>query len=61
MGPCGFLVVVPVKDVTPLEMSADDAMKIVISGGILASDIFVPPDSLGGATVSPTVTVDEAN
>ncbi len=57
----GFLVVVPVKDVTPLEMSADDAMKIVISGGILASDIFIPPASLDAEAVSPEpVTVDEA-
>jgi len=41
----GFLVLVGVKDVTPLDMSVDDAMKIIISGGILASELFVPPKS----------------
>ena len=41
----GFLVVVGVKDVTPLDMSVDDAMKIIISGGILAADLFTPPVS----------------
>ena len=38
----GFLVVVPINDVIVTEMSVDDAMKIVISGGILAREIFVP-------------------
>lgn len=32
----GFLVIVPAEDVTPLAMSVDDAMKVVMSGGILA-------------------------
>ena len=41
----GFLVLVGVKDVTPLDMSVDDAMKIIISGGILASELFTPPES----------------
>jgi len=41
----GFLVVVGVKDVTPLDMSVDDAMKVIISGGILAADLFTPPES----------------
>ena len=36
----GFLVIVPAKDVTPTEMSVDDAMKVVISGGILAGQEF---------------------
>ncbi len=36
----GFLVMVPAKDVTPTEMSVDDAMKVVISGGILACQEF---------------------
>jgi len=39
----GFLVVVAAKDVTPTEMSVDDAMKMVISSGILASDVFLAP------------------
>lgn len=36
----GFLVMVPAKDVTHTEMSVDDAMKVVISGGILAGRVF---------------------
>jgi uncharacterized membrane protein len=36
----GFLVFVPAKDVTPMDMSVDDAMKVVISGGILADQEF---------------------
>ncbi len=36
----GFLVMVHAKDVTPTEMSVDDAMKVVISGGILAGQEF---------------------
>ncbi len=58
----GFLAVVPVRDVIPLEMSVDDAMKVIISGGILASDLFIPPASLDGEAVSPEpVTVEEAD
>ena len=45
----GFLVLVGIKDVTPLDMSVDDAMKVIISGGILAGDLFVPPQSPGWA------------
>ncbi|PKB80787.1 MAG: hypothetical protein BZY88_08045 [SAR202 cluster bacterium Io17-Chloro-G9] len=36
----GFLVIVPSKDVTNTEMSVDEAMKVVISGGILAGQEF---------------------
>ena len=36
----GFLVFVPAGDVTPTTMSVDDAMKVVISGGILADQEF---------------------
>ena len=36
----GFLVMVPAKEVTHTEMSVDDAMKVVISGGILAGRVF---------------------
>ena len=32
----GFLVIVREKDVTPTELSVEDAMKVVISGGLLA-------------------------
>ena len=38
----GFLVVMPLQDVIVTEMTVDDAMKIIISGGILAREIFVP-------------------
>ncbi len=36
----GFLVMVAAKDVTHTDMSVDDAMKVVISGGILAGRVF---------------------
>ena len=39
----GFLIVVPSKDVIPTDFSVDDAMKIIISGGILAGSIMVDP------------------
>ena len=38
----GFLVVVAMKDVMPTDISVDDAMKIIVSGGILAKEIFTP-------------------
>ncbi len=41
----GFLVLVGVDEVTPLDISVDDAMKIIISGGILAGELFTPPAS----------------
>ena len=53
----GFLVVVGVKDVTPLDMSVDDAMKIIISGGILASELFTPSPNASDAQRSPPLTV----
>ena len=36
----GFLIVVALSDVTPTDISVDDAMKIIVSGGILANEIF---------------------
>ena len=49
----GFLVVVPIEEVIATEMSVDDAMKIIISGGILAREIFVPyTDDSHGMTMS---------
>ena len=39
----GYLVFVPRESVVPLEMSVEDAMKMVLSSGIV-----VPPDSLKG-------------
>lgn len=38
----GFLVLMPLSEVTLTEMSVDDAMKMIISGGILAKEILVP-------------------
>jgi len=36
----GFLVIVPASDVTPIDMSVEDAMRVVISGGILTAQVF---------------------
>ena len=36
----GYLVVVPSDQVTPTDISVDEAMRMIISGGILAGDIF---------------------
>jgi uncharacterized membrane protein len=56
----GFLVVAPLKDVIVTEMSIDGAMKMVISGGILAKDMFVSSTSPNGTpTDQAQVTVDE--
>lgn len=46
----GFLVIAPEKSVTHTEMSVDDAMRVIISGGILAGRVFrqfgvVPQDT----------------
>jgi uncharacterized membrane protein len=57
----GFLVVVPARDVMATQLSVDDAMKMVISGGILAGEIFrqprVKPDEI--ATPQVPVTFDQ--
>ncbi len=36
----GYLVVVPVSQVIPTDISVDEAMRMIVSGGILAGDIF---------------------
>ena len=36
----GFLVIVPASDVTPTDMSVEDAMRVVISGGIRLDSVF---------------------
>jgi uncharacterized membrane protein len=36
----GYLVVVPTKDVTQTNMSVEEAMKIIVSGGILVGNAF---------------------
>jgi uncharacterized membrane protein len=43
----GFLVIVPASEVTPTDMSVEDAIKVVISGGILTAQVF---QRLGVAT-----------
>ena len=48
----GFLVIVPAKDVISSNMTVDDALKILVSGGILARDIYIP-SSLGQSGASP--------
>jgi uncharacterized membrane protein len=37
----GFLVLMPLSEVTLTEMSVDDAMKMIVSGGILAKEISI--------------------
>lgn len=39
----GFLVFVPEAEARPLDMSVEDALKIVISGGIVATDLRTAP------------------
>ena len=36
----GFLVIVPASQVEPLDMSVEDAMSVVVSGGILSERVF---------------------
>lgn len=36
----GYLVVVPENQVTPTDITVEEAMRIIISGGILAGDVF---------------------
>ena len=36
----GFLVIVPVSEVTPTDMTVEDAMRVVVSGGILTAQVF---------------------
>ena len=40
----GFLIVVPSREVTPTEITVEDAMKIIISGGLLAGAMLGEPD-----------------
>jgi uncharacterized membrane protein len=53
----GFLVIVPSRDVVVTEMSVDDAMKMVISGGILAGEIFKESMFLLGEASTPSAPV----
>ena len=36
----GYLVIIPTSQVTPTDITVDEAMRMIISGGILASDVF---------------------
>lgn len=36
----GFLVIVPVAEVTTTDMSVEEAMRIVVSGGVLTGGVF---------------------
>ena len=36
----GFLIIVPEKDAVPTEMGVDDAMKVIVSGGLLSGRGF---------------------
>ena len=38
----GILVVMPARQVTPTQMTSDDAFKIILSNGILAKDFYKP-------------------
>ncbi|MCH8896954.1 MAG: DUF502 domain-containing protein [Chloroflexi bacterium] len=53
----GFLVVLPMDEVIVTEMSVDDAMKIIISGGILAKDLFVTTPEYATGTKAPDTEV----
>jgi uncharacterized membrane protein len=37
----GFLVIMPLSEVILTEMSVDDAMKMIVSGGILSKEILI--------------------
>ena len=47
----GFLLFVPKKDMVPLSMSVEEAIKMVISGGIVT-----PPDRRANASELPPMT-----
>ena len=59
----GFLVIVPVKEVIPTDMTVDDAMKIIISGGILAKEIVVPnmQEASEGSHPSVQITLEQVD
>ncbi len=50
--PTGFVCVVPRKDVVPLKMSAEDAAKLVMTGGIVIPDYQKKLQELAGAAVA---------
>jgi uncharacterized membrane protein len=52
----GYLELVPVEDLTPTDMSMDEAMSFIISGGAIAPDRFALPavDPMAPPTPPPT-------
>ena len=36
----GYLVITPANEITPTDMTVEEAMKMIISGGILSADVF---------------------
>lgn len=50
----GFLLYIPAKDVKPLDISVEDAMKLVISGGA-----FIPGIGVSGAGLLPSTPDDK--
>ena len=48
----GYLILVAARDTVPIQMNVDDAMKIIISCGIMAKDIPIPMPSTKGASTS---------
>lgn len=55
----GFLVIVPAKDATPTDMSVEDAMKIVISGGIVGTEALTSSPWGDGVSSRPTRAVTD--
>ncbi|MEK7814814.1 MAG: DUF502 domain-containing protein [Chloroflexota bacterium] len=55
----GFLVMVPAKDTTPTDMSVEDAMKIVISGGIMGAEAFTSSAQGDGVAARPAQAVTD--
>jgi uncharacterized membrane protein len=53
----GFLVVVAIREVVVTDLSVDDAMKIVISGGILAGEVLRQPLTSADLAATPQAPV----
>ncbi len=54
----GFYLMVPEEDVIPLEMSVEDAFKVLMSGGILNPDAAHPSHGNSGKTTAATAQED---
>ena len=48
----GYLILIAAKDTVPIQMNVDDALKIIISCGIMAKDIPIPMPSTKGVPTS---------